>query len=98
MTQVSRAPLEGSYNFAQVLEDERAEIKRQCECEERGVASDLELDGPTTERGPDTMGVAFSGGGIRSACVGMGVLQRMAQAGILRQTHYISAISGGGYL
>jgi hypothetical protein len=96
MKKVTHAPLEGTYNFAQVLRDEREEIKRQCN--ERGVASDLEFDGPTAGRGPDTMGVAFSGGGIRSACVGMGILQRLAQAGMLRQTHYISAISGGGYL
>src|ERR1700678_4416188 len=101
-------PSEGTGNFAQVLRDERIEIAKQCEarkCGESQVAADLEFGGwpdkpdqTSKEHVPDMLGLAFSGGGIRSACVGMGVLQRLAQAGILRQVHYISGISGGGYL
>jgi hypothetical protein len=96
MAKSTHAPQEGTYNFAQVLKDEDLEIARQCAA--RGASADLEFDGSTAGRGPDRFGLCFSGGGIRSACVGMGVLQRLAQAGLLRETHYISAISGGGYL
>lgn len=95
------ALMEGTYNFAQVLKDEDLEIARQCAA--RGASNDLKFDetkfGESAIRqAPDRFGVCVSGGGIRSACVGMGILQRLAKAGILRETHYISAISGGGYL
>jgi hypothetical protein len=41
--------------------------------------------------------LAFSGGGIRSAAVSIGLLQCLARHGVLRKLHYISAVSGGGY-
>lgn len=96
MAEVGHRPSEGTCNFAQMLKHERDEIAEQCKA--RGVVSDLQFDGNTGRSGPDMLGLAFSGGGIRSSCVGMGVLQRLARAGMLRQTHYISGISGGGYL
>jgi len=43
-------------------------------------------------------GVAFSGGGIRSATFGLGVLQGLAQLGILKHVDYLSTVSGGGYI
>lgn len=83
-------------NFARVFVSETAEIDAQCNL--RGVESDLRLKpGDGAAPIPDRMGLAFSGGGIRSACVALGVLQSLAQARILRQVHYISGISGGGY-
>ena len=42
-------------------------------------------------------GIAFSGGGIRSACVSLGLTQALAEAGMLEEIDYMSAISGGGY-
>ncbi len=47
---------------------------------------------------PDTLGVAFSGGGIRSASFCLGVLQVMARAGWLRHVDYLSTVSGGSYV
>ncbi|MEZ6124607.1 MAG: patatin-like phospholipase family protein [Planctomycetaceae bacterium] len=44
------------------------------------------------------MGIAFSGGGIRSATFGLGVLQGLASLGILRCADYLSTVSGGGYI
>ena len=44
------------------------------------------------------IGLALSGGGIRSATYALGVLQRMAKAGILRFVDVLSTASGGGYL
>lgn len=63
----------------------------------RGVESDLNFEAGDAKLIPDRLGLAFSGGGIRSACVALGVLQSLARARILRQVHYISGISGGGY-
>lgn len=41
-------------------------------------------------------GVAFSGGGIRSAALCSGVLRRLLQKGIIPD--YLSCVSGGGYI
>lgn len=83
-------------NFAEVFASEGEEVDKQCRL--RGVETDLRL---MPKNGhppiPDRLGLALSGGGIRSACVALGVLQALAQARILRQVHYISGISGGGY-
>src|SRR5436309_15838352 len=42
--------------------------------------------------------LCFSGGGIRSATFGLGVLQGLAQRGLLKEFDYLSTVSGGGYL
>ena len=46
----------------------------------------------------DSYGLAFSGGGIRSATFNLGILQGLAQAKLLPQMKYISTVSGGGYI
>ena len=43
-------------------------------------------------------GVCFSGGGIRSATFNLGVIQGLAQMGMLPRIHYLSSVSGGGYV
>lgn len=43
-------------------------------------------------------GVSFSGGGIRSATFNLGVLQGLAQLGLLPHVDYLSSVSGGGYI
>ncbi|MEO8671962.1 MAG: hypothetical protein ABI411_11655 [Tahibacter sp.] len=43
-------------------------------------------------------GLALSGGGIRSATFGLGVLQALARNGLLHCFHYQSSVSGGGYI
>ena len=43
-------------------------------------------------------GLAFSGGGIRSATFNLGVLQGLAKRGFLHRFHYLSTVSGGGYI
>ena len=48
--------------------------------------------------GKDLVGLAFSGGGIRSATFNLGVLQALADFGLLRLFHYVSTVSGGGYI
>ena len=44
------------------------------------------------------VGLAFSGGGIRSATFHLGVLQTLAEYGLLKQFDYLSTVSGGGYI
>jgi hypothetical protein len=46
----------------------------------------------------DTLGLALSGGGIRSAAFCLGVLQSLARGGWLRRVDYLSTVSGGGYI
>ena len=44
------------------------------------------------------LGLAFSGGGIRSATFNLGVLQGLSKIGLLKQVDYLSTVSGGGYI
>jgi len=46
----------------------------------------------------DRFGLALSGGGIRSATFNLGLLQALGQLGVLRHVHYLSTVSGGGYI
>src|SRR4051812_2938540 len=52
--------------------------------------------GSADSRGPH-VGVACSGGGIRSATVCLGFFQALAKRRVLQRIDYISTISGGGY-
>lgn len=64
-----------------------------------------------TGKTPDTMnngegknvkktlvGLALSGGGIRSATFGLGVLEGLKSHGLLKKIDYLSTVSGGGYI
>jgi hypothetical protein len=42
--------------------------------------------------------LCFSGGGIRSATFGLGVLQGLARSNLLERFDYLSTVSGGGYI
>lgn len=44
------------------------------------------------------IGLALSGGGIRSATFNLGVLQQLAGLHALRHVDYVSTVSGGGYI
>lgn len=77
-----------------VLKLEDLEIIRLCKARE--ACDRFNLDEKLNV--PERLGLAFSGGGIRSASVNLGLLQSFARSGLLKQTHYISGISGGGYI
>jgi hypothetical protein len=49
-------------------------------------------------RGKRIVGLAFSGGGIRSATFNLGVLQGLANLGLIKDIDYLSTVSGGGYI
>jgi hypothetical protein len=42
--------------------------------------------------------LCLSGGGIRSGTFALGVLQALARQGLLTRFHYLSTVSGGGYI
>lgn len=47
---------------------------------------------------PTRSALCLSGGGIRSATFGLGVLQGLARHNLLRHFDYLSTVSGGGYI
>lgn len=48
--------------------------------------------------GQDAVGLALSGGGIRSSTFALGVVQALARKGVLQDVDFLSTVSGGGYL
>lgn len=46
----------------------------------------------------DLVGLAISGGGIRSATFALGVLETLKQTGVLKAVDYLSTVSGGGFI
>ena len=46
----------------------------------------------------DLLGLAFSGGGIRSATFNLGILQGLADKQLLRCVDFLSTVSGGSYI
>lgn len=44
------------------------------------------------------VGLALSGGGIRSATLSLGVIQALARHGLLKSVDYLSTVSGGGFI
>lgn len=51
-----------------------------------------------TARDGQLLGLAFSGGGIRSATFNLGILQAFAELKLLKYFDYLSTVSGGGYI
>ena len=74
-----------------------AELEEICA---RRQAADLaplpEAARPSVEVG--LVGLALSGGGIRSATFSLGVIQGLARRRILRAVDYLSTVSGGGFI
>ncbi len=52
---------------------------------------------PSAEKEDNRLGVALSGGGIRSATFSLGLFQSLARRGLIRRIDYLSTVSGGGY-
>ena len=78
-----------AYGQKQMLDEERQLIE---------IARAKKLDSGGREISSDAVGLALSGGGIRSAAFHVGVLQGLATHHRLNQVDYVSAVSGGGYV
>ena len=50
-----------------------------------------------TPTGTNAVGLALSGGGIRSAAFCLGVVQVLAKRGLYKDVDFLSTVSGGGY-
>lgn len=70
--------------WEEVWQEEIAVIKKRRQLEE-----------PAQEH---LVGLALSGGGIRSATFALGVLESLKAKGLLKQVDYLSSVSGGGYV
>jgi len=64
---------------------------------ERGELNDKGYSWPVSVD-LDLVGLALSGGGIRSSTFCLGVLQALNDAGVIKWVDYISTVSGGGYI
>lgn len=73
-------------NFAEVYGAEYADIRQA----PRATRSPSVQDG--------MIGLALSGGGIRSTSFSLGVLQALNAEGVLKKFNYLSTVSGGGYI
>ncbi len=81
-----RTPWERAYPEALRKKDEAAIIERRTAA------------GAVNATSAYPIGLALSGGGIRSATFSLGVLQAMAKANLLGKIDYLSTVSGGGYI
>jgi hypothetical protein len=46
----------------------------------------------------DAVGLAISGGGLRSATFALGIVQELARRGVMKDVDVMSTVSGGGYI
>ena len=84
----------GIYSLTGGIGREHADMINDAECEAiHARRAFYELDDHQF-----ATGLAISGGGIRSATFGLGVLAALARRGVLPQIDYLSTVSGGGYL
>ena len=91
----------GPFSFETVLHDELEFIQaaRRHRGDTNGVRQKTADDGPDQRALESNLtGLAFSGGGIRSATFNLGVLQGLAELGLLKRFDYLSTVSGGGYI
>ncbi len=80
-----------SPSIREVLELELKQVKTS-----RSLRLGENPERPSAEK--SLIGLAFSGGGIRSATFNLGVLQALAKKKLLRSLDYVSTVSGGGYI
>lgn len=91
------------YLFEQVFAEELTEIENRWAQLPGGIdrtlarnSDGLVVSEPCAEH--NLFGIAFSGGGIRSATVNLGITQALHDRGVFDHFDYMSTVSGGGYL
>ncbi|HWA10055.1 MAG TPA: hypothetical protein VG838_11440 [Opitutaceae bacterium] len=65
--------------------------------ERADIAARRRHHGSAASAGRNAVGLALSGGGIRSATFSLGVVQVLADRGLLKDVDFLSTVSGGGY-
>jgi len=81
-----------SASWQEMLSAERAAIGQRRSVARGGVAA-----GAPSAASDSLVGLALSGGGIRSATFSLGVLQALHRRGVLPLVDYLSTVSGGGF-
>jgi GNAT superfamily N-acetyltransferase len=90
-------------DFKSLFEEEH-QLLSEADKENTGAPNaDVALPGPAGEpwirsTRVDRVGLAFSGGGIRSATFNLGILKALHELGLLKHVDYLSTVSGGGYV
>jgi hypothetical protein len=91
------------FNFPCVFQSEVNTLNKRRPADHQ-IALELESEdthGRQVKRptaGSDIIGLALSGGGIRSASFCLGALQALHTVGVLNKVDYLSTVSGGGYI
>lgn len=73
------------------------QLREDAVCRRRDILAAIGRARPLDQIPPGSMGIAFSGGGIRSATLSLGVAQALARQDRLLDFDYCSTVSGGGY-
>ena len=89
---------ESCARFEDVLRIELEEIQRARPASLRRQVGESGIDTCSRAHDAQLAGLAFSGGGIRSATFNLGVLQALSQLNLLHVFDYLSTVSGGGYI
>ena len=104
MSIAARAVVENA-NVFWIFQDEIKAINQRRRAlnkkrEERGEPPRAELEGSFERAGEviEAVGLALSGGGMRSAAICLGALQALNHNNVLRNVDYLSTVSGGGYI
>lgn len=87
---------EGPVTIEQVLRSERELLRSGVG--PSGVGPSGADSGGADSSGSPLSALCISGGGIRSATFGLGVIQGLAERGLLERLDYLSTVSGGGYI
>jgi len=82
--------------FVQEMRDIETRWRKVYDAGERHRQLSDSAQGPTTRHG--LVGIGYSGGGIRSAAINLGITQALHSGGVFAHLDYMSTVSGGGYL
>jgi hypothetical protein len=89
----------GSVPFSSVVADEFGQINKRREwLREQGLSTRPSVEPAPDGKVNDVVGLALSGGGIRSAATCLGVMQALNHHDLLNKVDYLSTVSGGGYI
>ena len=72
--------------------------ERRCVALEPAEGDAGAVDGRDARLSLPRIGLAISGGGVRSATFGLGLLRGLAQGRVLSRIDYLSTVSGGGFV
>jgi len=82
--------------FAAELEE--VQRRRKKVAVENGSEESQEASAESADLRNNLIGLALSGGGIRSAAFNLGLIQAFHRTGLLRVIDYVSSVSGGSYV